>query len=109
MGNLIFFYVRNWKKLLPTILVVLDYGTPSIEHQKDGSTAPVSYRLKMAEQMYPPADDTFVLMCGPPPMINFACQPNLDKLGFSSIYDLRIKVFLATAFNHYGVTILNFS
>lgn len=37
----------------------------------------------IAEQMYPPADDTFVLMCGPPPMINFACQPNLDKLGFS--------------------------
>jgi len=37
----------------------------------------------IAEHMYPPADDTFVLMCGPPPMINFACQPNLDKLGFS--------------------------
>ena len=24
-----------------------------------------------------------VLMCGPPPMINFACVPNLDKLGYS--------------------------
>ena len=24
-----------------------------------------------------------VLMCGPPPMINFACSPNLDKLGYS--------------------------
>ena len=24
-----------------------------------------------------------VLMCGPPPMINFACIPNLDKLGYS--------------------------
>ena len=24
-----------------------------------------------------------VLMCGPPPMINFACTPNLDKLGYS--------------------------
>jgi hypothetical protein len=21
-------------------------------------------------------------MCGPPPMINFACIPNLDKLGY---------------------------
>jgi len=47
------------------------------------STGFVSAEM-MAEQMYPPADDTFVLMCGPPPMINFACQPNLDKLGFSS-------------------------
>ncbi|CAD6239218.1 GSCOCG00008645001-RA-CDS [Cotesia congregata] len=34
------------------------------------------------EHMFPPADDTIVLMCGPPPMINFACTPNLDKLGY---------------------------
>lgn len=26
-------------------------------------------------------DDTIIFMCGPPPMINFACNPNLDKLG----------------------------
>ena len=25
---------------------------------------------------------SLVLMCGPPPMIKFACMPNLDKLGF---------------------------
>jgi cytochrome-b5 reductase len=31
----------------------------------------------------PPGDNTMILMCGPPPMINFACQPNLDKLGYS--------------------------
>ncbi|XP_011420571.1 NADH-cytochrome b5 reductase 3-like isoform X2 [Crassostrea angulata] len=31
----------------------------------------------------PPSSDTVILMCGPPPMINFACQPNLDKLGYS--------------------------
>ena len=30
----------------------------------------------------PPASDTLVLMCGPPPMINFACTPNLDKLSY---------------------------
>ena len=30
-----------------------------------------------------PGDDTLIVMCGPPPMINFACQPNLDKLGYS--------------------------
>lgn len=36
------------------------------------------------EHMYPPGDDTIVLMCGPPPMINFACTPSLDKLEYDS-------------------------
>ena len=31
----------------------------------------------------PPGEDTIVLMCGPPPMIKFACLPNLKKLGYS--------------------------
>lgn len=31
----------------------------------------------------PPGDDTLILMCGPPAMINLACIPNLDKLGYS--------------------------
>jgi len=30
----------------------------------------------------PPSDDTAILMCGPPPMIKFACRANLDKLGY---------------------------
>jgi len=29
-----------------------------------------------------PADDVFVVMCGPPPMINMACVPTLDKLAY---------------------------
>jgi len=29
------------------------------------------------------SDDTLILMCGPPPMIKFACIPNLEKLGFT--------------------------
>lgn len=29
-----------------------------------------------------PGEGTVVLMCGPPPMIKFACKPNLEKLGF---------------------------
>ncbi|XP_036376180.1 NADH-cytochrome b5 reductase 3 [Megalops cyprinoides] len=36
------------------------------------------------EHLPPPADDTLILMCGPPPMIQFACNPNLDKVGHSS-------------------------
>ncbi|XP_036415298.1 NADH-cytochrome b5 reductase 3 isoform X1 [Colossoma macropomum] len=34
------------------------------------------------EHLPPPSDDCIVLMCGPPPMIQFACKPNLDKLGY---------------------------
>lgn len=30
-----------------------------------------------------PGDHTQILMCGPPPMIKFACLPNLEKLGFT--------------------------
>ncbi|TRY54284.1 hypothetical protein DNTS_021270, partial [Danionella cerebrum] len=32
----------------------------------------------------PPGDDTLILMCGPPPMIQFACNPSLDKVGHAS-------------------------
>ena len=31
----------------------------------------------------PPGADTLVLMCGPPPMVEYACKANLDKLGYS--------------------------
>jgi len=34
------------------------------------------------EHLFAPSDDHLVVLCGPPPMINFACIPNLDKLGF---------------------------
>ncbi|CAH1708631.1 unnamed protein product [Chironomus riparius] len=32
--------------------------------------------------LFAPSEDTLTLMCGPPPMVNFACLPNLDKLGY---------------------------
>ncbi|XP_049822709.1 NADH-cytochrome b5 reductase 3 isoform X2 [Aethina tumida] len=35
----------------------------------------------LKEHLFPPSPDSIVLMCGPPPMINFACMPNLEKLG----------------------------
>uniref|UniRef100_A0A914CA97 NADH-cytochrome b5 reductase n=1 Tax=Acrobeloides nanus TaxID=290746 RepID=A0A914CA97_9BILA len=37
----------------------------------------------IAKNLPAPADDTAILMCGPPPMINFACTPNLDKLSYN--------------------------
>jgi len=34
-------------------------------------------------QLFPPSEKTITLICGPPPMIQYACNPNLDKLGYS--------------------------
>ncbi|XP_077356081.1 NADH-cytochrome b5 reductase 3 [Festucalex cinctus] len=36
------------------------------------------------DHLPPPSADTLVLMCGPPPMIQFACNPNLDKVGHTA-------------------------
>lgn len=36
------------------------------------------------EHLHEPAANVFTMMCGPPPMINYACIPNLDALGYSS-------------------------
>jgi cytochrome-b5 reductase len=38
----------------------------------------------IARHLPAPGPDTVVLMCGPPPMIQFACKPNLEKRGFTS-------------------------
>jgi cytochrome-b5 reductase len=38
----------------------------------------------ISKHLPPPGDDTLILMCGPPPMIKFACTPSLDKLGYSN-------------------------
>jgi len=32
--------------------------------------------------MPPPSSETVIFMCGPPPMIKFACKANLDTLGY---------------------------
>ena len=37
----------------------------------------------LREHMPPPGDDVLICICGPPPMIKFACLPNLEKLGFT--------------------------
>lgn len=36
----------------------------------------------ISQHLFPADKDTIVLMCGPPPMINLACQPALDKLEY---------------------------
>jgi len=37
----------------------------------------------ITEHMPPKGDDTVIFACGPPPMIEFACKKNLEKLGYS--------------------------
>jgi cytochrome-b5 reductase len=39
----------------------------------------------MISQVFPPASsEILALMCGPPPMVKFACQDNLTKLGYTN-------------------------
>lgn len=33
------------------------------------------------DHLPPPEDEPLVLMCGPPPMIQYACLPNLERVG----------------------------
>jgi cytochrome-b5 reductase len=37
----------------------------------------------ISSHLFPASADGVVLMCGPPPMINYACVPNLEKVGFT--------------------------
>ncbi|KAK3179404.1 hypothetical protein K4F52_009149 [Lecanicillium sp. MT-2017a] len=39
-------------------------------------------KAMMDEHLFPPADDSIVLVCGPPPMIKKAVLPGLTELGF---------------------------
>lgn len=44
---------------------------------------------KMIQEHMPrPSKETLILLCGPPPMIKYACKPNLEKLG----YDMKKMV-----------------
>ncbi|CAL8074100.1 unnamed protein product [Calicophoron daubneyi] len=36
----------------------------------------------LTEHIYPPGEDSLVLLCGPPPMLELACYPNLAKLKY---------------------------
>lgn len=38
----------------------------------------------MMNHLPPPSDDSVILLCGPPPMIKYACYPNLEKIGWPS-------------------------
>jgi len=58
----------------------------TVDRPQEGWTYSVGFisAEMIKDHLFPPSPDTLVLMCGPPPMINFACVPNLDKLGYDS-------------------------
>mmetsp|Transcript_49622 Transcript_49622/g.105616 ORF Transcript_49622/g.105616 Transcript_49622/m.105616 type:complete len:319 (-) Transcript_49622:83-1039(-) len=55
----------------------LDIPPSNWAHKKGFITAEM-----IKECLPPPGPDNLVLMCGPPPMIEFACKKNLEALGF---------------------------
>lgn len=54
-------------------------------HINKGIEAPYfpskEFQDMIAESLPAASDDTMILICGPPPMIKFACLPNLAELG----------------------------
>jgi len=58
----------------------------TVDRPQEGWTYSVGFisAEMIKDHLFPPSPDTLVLMCGPPPMINFACVPNLDKLDYDS-------------------------
>lgn len=55
----------------------LDFPPSAWQHKKGFITAEM-----IKECLPPPGGDTLVLMCGPPPMIEFACKKNLETLSY---------------------------
>jgi len=55
----------------------LDYP-PSNWQQSEGFVTKEMIQAHLAA----PGDDCLILMCGPPPMIKYACKPNLQALGY---------------------------
>mmetsp|Transcript_14866 Transcript_14866/g.25718 ORF Transcript_14866/g.25718 Transcript_14866/m.25718 type:complete len:318 (-) Transcript_14866:201-1154(-) len=55
----------------------LDFPPANWQHKKGFITTDM-----IKECLPPPAADTIMLMCGPPPMVEFACKKNLEALGY---------------------------
>lgn len=55
----------------------LDFPPPEWQGRRGFITA------EMIQDVFvPPSESPLVVMCGPPPMIDFACKKNLEKLGY---------------------------
>lgn len=54
------------------------------------SVGHVSFDMLNEHLVGPPSGEgeDLVLMCGPPPMIQYACLPNLERLGYTEAKDM---------------------
>lgn len=61
--------------------------TPAVDRVPEGADWAFSTGFidedKIRERLFPAGSDTICVLCGPPPMIKFACLPNLEKLGYA--------------------------
>eukprot|EP00611_Tribonema_gayanum_P015421 TRINITY_DN2725_c0_g1_i1.p1 TRINITY_DN2725_c0_g1~~TRINITY_DN2725_c0_g1_i1.p1 ORF type:complete len:311 (-),score=73.75 TRINITY_DN2725_c0_g1_i1:123-1055(-) len=57
----------------------------TVDRPSEGWTGSVGFITAdmIQEHLPPPGDDTLILMCGPPPMVKFACIANLEKLNYT--------------------------
>jgi len=62
-----------------TLHYTLDFPPSGWNHKKGFIT-----EAMIKECLPPPSQDTMVLMCGPPPMVEFACKKNLEALGYAT-------------------------
>lgn len=63
-----------------------------VETAKEGWGYSVGFVTEavMREHLPEAGDDTLALACGPPPMIQFAVNPNLEKMGYDAKNDLLV-------------------
>lgn len=59
------------------LFYTLDFPPPNWK----GKTGFITAEM-IKECLPPPSAETLMLMCGPPPMVEFACKKNLETLGF---------------------------
>lgn len=60
------------------LFYTLDFPPKQWEHKVGFITTDM-----IKECLPPPSENTLILMCGPPPMIEFACKKNLETLGYA--------------------------
>ena len=71
-----------------TELCALIFPSPSLPPDWSYSSGFVDGEMISSHPPGPGATSQ-ILMCGPPPMVKFACLPNLEKLGYSE--DMYIR------------------
>jgi len=68
---------------LPNVDVWYTLDQPPVDGSWKYSTGFIDESM-CRERLPAPSDATYIFCCGPPPMIEYACKPNLGKVGHTS-------------------------